>query len=254
LVWLRFNISGVEKYDYVMGAPRGSFKRFESIIQDAVYQGKMNGCTIGLQMVLIPECFSEVIPLARKALEWEVDYLVIKQFSDAGDGMPMHFDMKAYKEAHDNLREVEEMSNETTRMVVKWNAIQDTTDISMHKHWDFDRCIDLPFIIQVSGNGKCYPCGYMFGNSKYCYGDITKQRLTEILTSEHYWNLIKEIAETPLDKLCEGQCRHCESLKFLDRISKIYTGNLQEALEKMCGSREQYLKMMDNPPKHINFI
>ena len=255
--WLRFNVSGVKKYEKVMGAPKGSFDKFEKVVKSAVKH--KGNCTIGLQMVLIPECFSEIIPLTKKALEWGVDYLVIKQFSDGGKGMPMHFNMKEYKNAEDNLRKASEMATETTAIVVKWQAIKDTKDITMDKHWGFDRCIDLPFLFQVSGNGKCYPCGYLFGNHQYCYGDLCNQRLSEILSSEHYWRIIQKVAETPLQSLCHGQCRHCETNKFMDRLVKTYKEQpnkqgLRDALIEMCGSVENLVKTLYYVPEHMNFI
>lgn len=252
--WIRFNISGVENYDWVMGAPKGSFKKFEEVIQQAVYQGKTNGCTIGLQMVLIPECFKEVLPLAKKAVEWGVDYLVIKQFSDGGVGMPIHFDMNKYKEVEDDLRHAEELSTKATKVVAKWSAIGDTIRITRDKHWDFDRCTDLPFLFQISGNGECYPCGYHFGNKRYCYGNVNMDRLGSILRSERYWDIIKEVGDTPLEKMCTGQCRHCEPLKFLHELNKIYDGDLTKALSELCGGREQYITLMNNPPDHVNFL
>jgi len=252
--WLRFNISGVHNYDWVMGAPRGSLHKFERIVRKAVEQGQEHGCTIGLQMVLIPACFGEVIPLAEKAVKWGVDYLVIKQFSDGGDRMPMHMDVRKYEEVTNALQIAEQMSTGQTKIIAKWSAIRDTISITGDKHWDFDRCNDLPFLFQISGNGGCYPCGYHFGNHKYCYGNVTVQRLSDILESQRYWDIIEMVGNTPLKELCTGQCRHCEPLKFLDRLNKIYDGDLEKALVSMCGSREQYLKLMDNPPAHTNFI
>jgi radical SAM protein with 4Fe4S-binding SPASM domain len=124
----------------------------------------------------------------------------------------------------------------------------------MHSSWEFSSCNDLPFIFQISGNGECYPCGYHFGNPEYCYGSIVRERLTDILYSNKYWDMIDKVGKTPLNELCQGQCRHCESLKFLDRLNKIYDGDLQKALIQMCGSKEQYINVMDNPPRHINFL
>jgi MoaA/NifB/PqqE/SkfB family radical SAM enzyme len=252
--WIRFNISGVDNYEWVMGARPDSFARFEDRVKYAV--AHKGTCTIGLQMVLIPECANQVIPLAKKAIEWGVDYLVVKQFSDGGHGMPLHVDMDAYAKHTDMLKQAEGMSNDQTSIIIKWSAINDSVSITRDGRWDFDRCIDLPFLFQISGNGKCYPCGYLFGNDNYCYGDVTKHRLVDILSGERYWEVIKKVANTPLEQLCLGQCRHCEGNKFVDRLTKVYayTGDLEKALIQMCGSKEQYEKLLDNPPQHINYI
>ena len=254
LTWLRFNISAVDKYEEIMGAPVGAFYKFEHIIGSAVAWGDFYGCTIGLQMVLIPQCFDEIIPLAQKAIDWEVDYLVIKQFSDPGELIPINVDLGRYREAEKVLKIAEEMSNEKTKIIAKWSAMQDSINITNELRWGFDKCIDLPFIFQISGDGGCYPCGYLFGNNEYCYGNVIHQRLREILKSKRYWEVIKKVADMSLPELCKGQCRHCETNKFMDRLTKVYRGNLEEALIEMCGSKEQYQLLMDNPPHHLNFI
>lgn len=254
LVWLRFNISGTDKgYDRIHGTMNG-FHTFKKVIKQAVSNGEQSGCTVGLQMVLIPQCFDQVIPLALYAKEWGVDYLVIKQFSDPEEGIPISFNMDEYDKVIDTLHLVEDMSTDKTKIIVKWEAIHDTRSITKHKLWDFDRCIDLPFIFQISGNGKCYPCGYFFGDKRYCYGDVTKQRLRDILLSKPYWDIINTIANSELHGLCKGQCRHCETNKFIDRLKKAYKGGLREALVDMCGNEENYTHLIKNPPKHVNFV
>lgn len=250
--WVRFNISGVQKYEQIMGAKSGSFEKIEKIIKESVRNKKK--CTIGLQVVLIPDGFTEIIPLARKALEWGVDYLVIKQFSDAGEGMPMHFDMDDYAKAEALLKEAEAMSTDRTKIIAKWKAMEDSRNITKYNKRDYDRCIDPPFLFQISGNGDCAPCGFLFNNPDYCYGNVCEQRLIDILNSERYWGVVKKLAETPVDKICKQQCRHTPGLRFLHNLGKVYKGDLREALVKMTGSEEQYRELLENPPEHINFF
>ena len=257
LVWLRFNISGVDKYDYIHGT-KGGLSRFEAVIRSAIRQ--RGHCTIGLQMVCIPECFSEIVPLAQKAKDWGVDYLVIKQYSDPGCKEMSPFDMQEYDKATQALRQAEGMSDEKTKIIVKWGAIQDTRNITGSGVWGFDRCTDLPFIFQISGNGNCYPCGYLFGDARYCYGSVIESRLRDILTSNRYWDVIHTIKNMELKNLCRGQCRHCETNKFMDKLKKAYIcsfnpeEDLYDALVQLCGSKEAYTRIMNNPPVHRNFV
>ena len=258
LVWLRFNISAVGN-DYTrihQTKQTHVFARVVSNVKMAVEFAKDTGCTVGLQMVLVPQCFDQIIPLAEIAVEWGVDYLVIKQFSDPGEGMPMHFDMEEYEKVKEALMLAEQMSNEKTRVVIKWAAMRDSTNITTYRKWDFERCIDLPFIFQISGNGKCYPCGYLFGDERYCYGDLRQERLKDIIAGDRYWKIVEKVRNTPLKELCTGQCRHCESLKFMDRLVKEYAQNhnLQMSLEHMCGGKQAYKRVVTNKPDHINFI
>ena len=44
---------------------------------------------------------------ARTVVDLGVDYVQIKQFSDAGAGMPMHFDMNDYAKVQEALKKAE---------------------------------------------------------------------------------------------------------------------------------------------------
>jgi len=252
--WVRFNISAVgNKYPQIhKGTTEADFQRLKGIIGHAAKNN--DNCTIGMQMVLVPQCFDQVIPMAQLGIDLGVDYVQIKQFSDTGSGMPMHFDMNRYDEVVNILKEAEAMTTDKTKIVIKWKAIEDTKKITGEKKWDFDYCVDLPFLFQMSGNGKCYPCGYLFNKDEYCYGDVTKQRLWDILHSRRYWDVIEKISKIPLKDLCEGQCRHCMTNQFMDKFLKEYNGNTEETLHKLCGSKEKYEELMAKPPEHLNFV
>jgi len=242
-----------DKYDKIhKGVPKGSFEKIKGIIAKAV-KSKCQ-CTIGMQMVLIPECFDQVVPLAKLGVELGVDYVQVKQFSDAGTGMPMHFDMHRYAEISESLKEAESLSNEKTSIIIKWHALEESKNITMERVWSFEKCLDLPFLFQVSGNGKCYPCGWMFNKDEFCYGDLQTQSLYDILHSERYWGVIEKIAKIPVKQLCNGQCRHSCSNEFMDKFLKAYRGSVKYALADLAGSEEQYKKLKDNPPEHISFI
>lgn len=207
-----------------------------------------------MQMVLVPECFDQVIPLAELGIELGVDYVQIKQFSDAGEGMPMHFDMNEYKQVEEDLKKVEQMSTDKTEIIVKWRAMEDTKNITMDGKWEFEKCLDLPFLFQISGNGKCYPCGYLFNKEEYCYGDLMEESLMDILTGDRYWEVIRKIAQMEVKDLCTGQCRHSCGNEFMHKFLKEYKGNAKETISKLCGGKAQYEKLLSSPPDHLAFI
>jgi len=168
--------------------------------------------TLGFQMVLIPQCLNEVLPLTKLSIDMGMDYFVIKQFSDPGDFIPASgYDAKEFiEQARPILETAESMSTPQTLIKPKWKIME------LYNKRAYPYCVDLPFIFQISGNGKCYPCGYLFNNEKYCYGDLYEQSLEEIITSDKYWNIIEEIKNTPTDDLCPvGCCRHDSTNKWL---------------------------------------
>lgn len=223
--WLRFNLSAVENEGYKSIHGVDCWKRVKGNIEQTVKIKKELGseCTIGLQMVLIPEALSQVYKEAQFAVETGVDYFVIKQFSDPGCDEMSRFDLDAYDEMVVELKMAEQLSNDQTKIIPKYDTIA-----SKGKK-GYDRCVDCALLFQISGSGKCYPCGFLFGDDRYCYGDLHKQTLKEILDSDHYWDLIKHMKERfDVHKECNGSCRHDSCNSFI----------------------WEYL----NPPEHLSFI
>jgi radical SAM protein with 4Fe4S-binding SPASM domain len=213
LVWLRFNLSAIgDNYAVVHGAP--VWERVKANILKAIGIRDASGsdCTIGLQMVLTKNALKSVIEEAQFALDAGVDYFVVKQCSDPLDkGMVVpEAEWFDHPEVMEILKAAEAMSTEKTRIIVKFAA--------MATRWKrpYNHCLDVPLLFQMSGDGKCYPCGFLFGNPDYCYGDITKQSLGEILASEHYWKLIEHMQKKfDVYTECQGHCRHQSSNKFI---------------------------------------
>lgn len=227
LTWLRFNLSAHDQKSYIHMHGVDRWNVVSDNILKAVQMKKETGAnvTIGLQMVLIPDALESVIPEALFAVAMDVDYFVIKQFSDPGCEEMGRFNLSWYdsKEVKYTLKAAEMLSNHKTQIVPKY------TTIEAKGHRPYDTCVDCPLIFQISGSGKCYPCGFLFGNEDYCYGDLRKNSLGEILESGHYWELIHKLRyDFNVHTMCKGACRHDKTNEFVWK----------------------YL----NKPEHINFI
>ena len=208
-LWLRTTIGGYDKESYKKIHKVDFFEKVLNNVRAiiAAKKARNSNITLGFQMVLVPECLEYVRPLAQLSLDLGLDYFVIKQFSNpANSGIPSStgYDQdKFFEDSQIALKEAEAMSNDKTKIIVKWNLMK-----QLNKRM-YPYCIDLPFIFQISGSGKCYPCGFLFNREEYCYGDLYKQTLPEIIKSEHYWNVINKIKNTPTSELCaQGCCRH----------------------------------------------
>ena len=125
-------------------------------------------------------------------------------------------------EVNSILKSAEEMSTKDTQIIPKWNIIHSKGKMT-------GKCVDLPLLIEGSGTGKFYPCGYHFRNPKYEMGDLNKQTFQEMVESARYWEVIKDVKENlVVGRDCLGSCRHQKSNEFLNKY-----------LDK---------------PEHINFI
>lgn len=214
-VWLRFNLSAVNRKTYKKIHGRDNWEVVKRNIAEAVRIKKYRNysCTIGLQMVLVPQCLDQVIPEAKFAIKTGVDYFVIKQFSDPDCKEIARFDMRFYdkQEVNKVLKQAEAMSTKKTQIIPKWNIIHSKGEMS-------GKCVDLPLLIEGSGTGKFYPCGYHFRNPKYELGDLTKQTFQEMVESFQYWKVIKDVRDNLVVGVdCKGACRHLATNAFINK-------------------------------------
>lgn len=232
--FIRFNLSSAEP-DNFKKIHQANSKNFEALIEKIsgfVKLKKQNQytCTIGLQMVLIPENFNQVIKLARLGAKLKVDYLQIKQCSDT-EYKELGINQRDYKNVLKDLKEAEKLSNNDYSVIVKWNKINifGKTEIYERGFRKYDICYGTPFLGQVSGNGKVYPCGPFFGKERFCMGDIHKESYYDIVKSDRYWKVHQDIIDNiDVHHDCTVGCRQ-------DYINK-------------------FLWNLKNPPEHINFI
>src|SRR5881227_3096640 len=237
LTYLRVNISAGEskRYAEIMGVKEDFFHRVVDNIRNMVEIKKRDnlGCTIGLQMVLMPQYADQIIPLARLGKELRADYLVIKHCSDNEDG-DLGVDYRGYSRLGDLLHEAESLSDDHYQCTVKWSKIQAQGTRS------YQRCYGAPFLLQISGSGLVAPCGMLFNEKykKFHIGNICEQSFKEIWQSERYWEVMNYLAspEFNAQKMCGSLCLQHKVNEALDNLVK---GNLE--LEHPTGKEPQHL-------------
>ena len=108
--------------------------------------------TLGIQMVLMPEFKDEILPFAKLAVDLGVDYGVIKHCSDDEFGT-LGVDYSKYEEMFSLLEKAESLSNENTKVIVKWDKIKNKGKPS------YNRFYGPQFLLQISGSGLVAPSG-----------------------------------------------------------------------------------------------
>jgi len=207
LMSLRVNFSAGEKKRYaeIMGLKQAVYDVVIGNIRNAVKLVRDNKwpCIVNMNLVCDPKDADQLLPFARLATELGVHYAIIKHCAVDTDGV-LEVDYKGYGKIDETLRECEALSDETTKIVVKWNKL---------KHQgirQYSRCFGPPFALQMSGNGLIAPCGPLF-NEKYRafhVGNITTQRFKDMFHSERYWEVMRYLASDEFDprKRCPSDC------------------------------------------------
>jgi len=196
MTWLRFTVAAGRPESYAKIMYKGPehthvFDRAMSHIRYAVeLKRKKNlGVTLGIQMVLMPDLKDEILPFAKLGLDLGVDYAVIKHCSDDEQGT-LGIDYSQYEALHPLLEQAEAMSNEQTKVIVKWSKIKDGDKPT------YQRFYGPQFLLQISGSGLVAPSGMFFNarHSKLHIGNFTEERMRDIWKSDRYWRVMNYLA------------------------------------------------------------
>ena len=201
MTWISFTVAAGRPESYAKIMYKGPehtevFDRAMKNIKYAVDQKKKLGLkvTLGIQMVLMPELKDEILPFAKLGVDLGVDYAVIKHCSDDESGS-LGIDYSKYEPLYDTLTQAEAMSNQQTKVIVKWNKIKDGDKPS------YNRFYGPQFLLQISGSGLVAPSG-MFFNARYSklhIGNFTEERFKDIWKSERYWRAMNYLASPNFD-------------------------------------------------------
>lgn len=234
MTFIRFNLSAgtPEGFRRVHQSTEDNFHLLMDNIRELVRIKKENNypCTLGLQMVLIPECFDEVIPEAKLGAELGVDYFVVKHCSDS-EYKEIGINYEDYLTLEDMLHDAESYSTDDYVVQVKWNKILAAGESNLYKNGfrKYDVCHGTPFLLQISGNGKVYPCGPFFNKERFYIGDLHETSFYDIAMSDRYWEVHDDVVNSvDVHKDCALGCRQ-------DYVNK-------------------FLWDLKNAPDHVNFI
>jgi len=196
ITWLRFTVAAGRPESYAKIMYKGPehtqvFDRAMSHIRYAVELKRKKNLpvTLGIQMVLMPDLKDEILPFAKLGVDLGVDYAVIKHCSDDEQGT-LGIDYSQYEALHPLLEQAEAMSNEQTKVIVKWSKIKDGDKPT------YQRFYGPQFLLQISGSGLVAPSGMFFNarHSKLHIGNFTEERMKDIWKSDRYWRVMNYLA------------------------------------------------------------
>ena len=201
LSWVRFTVAAgtPERYAEIMYKGKSHTEVFDNAMKNIKYavdfKRKNNlPVTLGIQMVLMPEFKDEILPFAQLGVDLGVDYAVIKHCSDDEEGS-LGVDYSKYEEMYPLMEQAEKLSNEQTKVIVKWSKIFDGGLPEYTQMWG------PRFLLQISGSGLVAPSG-MFFNAKFSklhIGNYTEQRFKDIFNSQRYDEVMDYIVGPKFD-------------------------------------------------------
>jgi len=226
--WIKVSINGATKDTYAK-IHRCKPEDFDKVIANMSYAGELKKkkryrCTLGMQLLLLPENHHEVVALAKLAKDIGMDYLVVKPYSQHPQSKTTLYSSIRYKEYDYLVNELKELNTDNFNVIFRANTM---------KKWDegehrYKKCLALPFWSYIDSGGNVWGCSVYLGDKRFLYGNIYQQTFKEIWEGERRLESVRW-CEGELDvSKCRVNCR-------MDEINR-------------------YLWELKNPPLHANFI
>ncbi|MBN2781894.1 MAG: radical SAM protein [Campylobacterales bacterium] len=217
--WIKVSLNaGTPKtYAEVHQTKEIDFERVMQNLKNALEYRKENNlkCTIGVQMLLLPENKDEAIILAKKCKELGVDYLVIKPYSQHLSSETTKYENIDYSKMMDIQEEVEAVSDENFNVIFRANTMKKYVE----KKQPYDKCHSTPFFWgYIAADGKVFGCSAYLGKDEFCYGNIYENSFSEIWEGEKRENSYNYIQNELDIKNCRVNCRMDEVNRYLWRL------------------------------------
>lgn len=226
--WIKVscNAGTPESYAKIHQTKAGHFDKVFENLKAAVEIRKKNGyrCTLGMQILLLPETQHEVCGLARLAREVGLDYLVVKPYSQHPQSNCDGYKDIDYSGLESLAQELEEIKTEHFQPILRIHTIEKWQS----KERPYNRCLGLPFWAYLDAGGSVWGCSIFLGDDRFNYGNINSQAFKEIWGGNKRLAAMKDFVENFDPSKCRINCR-------LDEINR-------------------YLWELKHPTEHVNFI
>ncbi len=226
--WIKVSINGATPQTYA-NIHRTRVEDFDKVIRNMTCAAERRrdrnfACTLGMQLLLLPENTHEAAPLAKLARNIGMDYLIVKPYSQHPQSRTKKYRDVTYAQYQHLAEELESCNTESFRVIYRLNTMT---------KWDegrrpYDRCQALPFWSYIDAGGNVWGCSVFMEREKFHYGNI-------------YENTFAEIWEGP---------RRAESLRWFEQEFDPAHCRINCRMDEI----NRYLWELKHPPAHVNFI
>ncbi len=226
--WIKVSLNAgtAATYAAVHRTKEADFDRVIGNLAAATRHLKETGlnCTIGAQMILLPENAAEVEQLAATCREIGLRYLVVKPYSQHHKSITHAYEEFDYTPYLAMMERLAGFNDKEFSVIFRANTMQ-----KMHRiRRGYERCLALPFWSYVDSDGCVWGCSAFLGDERFRYGNLHEETFAAIWNGEQRRRSLQMVA-TELDpEDCRMNCR-------MDEI------NL-------------YLWELTHPAAHVNFI
>jgi len=228
--WLKVSIAAgsARTYAKIHRAKESDFNLVIQNLRKAVKWREKNSlnCTLGAQILLLPENASEVELLAKICRdEIGLDYLVIKPYSHHASSITIKYKDIDYSNFTDLESKLEGMNSSHFKLILRSHTIKKYVD----EERLYSTCHATPFFwTHIMANGDVYGCSSYLKDPRFLYGNINNQSFKDVWESDKRKENFLAICNSFNISQCRKNCR-------MDEINR-------------------YLWRLKSPVEHVNFI
>lgn len=218
--WIKVSINGATPDTYAK-IHRCRPHDFDRVIENMSYAARIrkdNGysCSLGMQLLLLPENHHEVVALAELARDIGVDYLVIKPYSQHPQSKTTKYSSIKYSDYEYLDEELSKFNTDNFNVIFR---------IRTMKKWDeggrnYHRCLALPFWSYIDAGGNVWGCSVYLGDKRFLYGNIYEQSFRGIWESEKRLKSLRWVENEMNVSQCRINCRMDETNRYLWNLKK----------------------------------
>ena len=228
LTWIKVSIDAAKAHTYAK-IHRTRPEDFDKVIKNMAYAAKIRKknrylCTLGMQIILLPDNYREITLLAKKAKEIGMDYLVVKPYSHHPLSKTSIFKDIKYSEYLGLAEKLSKLSNTHFNVIFRLHAMKKWDEVQRN----YKHCLALPFWAYIDAGGDIWACSMYLTKQNFNFGNIYKNSFKEIWESKKRENLVRWAADKLKTDYCRVNCRMDEVNRFLWELK--------------------------HPPEHVNFI
>lgn len=226
--WIKVscNAGDAATYAAIHGTKEADFERVMDNMAAAVRLRSELGsaCTLGFQMVLLPENRKSVAALAERVRDMGADYLVVKPYSQHPQGLGSEYASVRYEDMAGLAKELACFNTDSFRIVCR----EETARRHDAGEKGYGRCLALPFWSYIDAGCTVWGCSMFLENDRFAYGNLKEMSFAEI------WN----------------GSRRQESLAWCARHLDATSCRLNCRMDAI----NLYLHELRNPGAHASFI
>ena len=229
--WIKVSINAgsAESYEKIHRTKGDDFNKVLKNLRQAVRfrdQQRLH-CTLGAQLLLLPENSHEVVELARICKQIGLDYLVVKPYSQHLMSETQQYRNVQYDEYLSLAQDLLKFNDKGFNVIFRTRAMK---NYSQPDEKRYKQCHATPYFwAYIMADGSVYGCSAYLTDKRFEYGNINDQGFQEIWQSEARYNNWRFVREHLDISNCRKNCRMESINQYLDKLD-------------------------NNMPEHVNFI